>query len=33
VSRLPEYFLAWRRPLMRHPDKDRRFVIVAPVAG
>jgi hypothetical protein len=33
VSRLPEDFLAWRRPLMRHPDKDRRFVIVAPVAG
>jgi hypothetical protein len=33
VSRLPEDFLAWRRPLIRHPDKDRRFVIVAPVAG
>jgi hypothetical protein len=33
VSRLPEDFLAWRRPLMRYPDKDRRFVIVAPVAG
>jgi hypothetical protein len=33
VGRLPEDFLAWRRPLMRYPDKDRRFVIVAPVAG
>ena len=33
VSRLPEDFLPWRRPLMRYPDKDRRFVIVAPVAG
>ena len=23
---------AWRRPLMRYPDRDRRFVLVVPVA-
>jgi len=33
VGRLDEDYLPWRRPLMRYPDKDRRFVIVAPAAG
>jgi hypothetical protein len=32
VEELDEDYLPWRRPLMRYPDKDRRFVLVAPVA-
>lgn len=32
VAKLKEDYLPWRRPLMRYPDKDGRFVIVAPVA-
>jgi hypothetical protein len=32
VAKLKEDYLPWRRPLMRYPDKDGRFVLVAPVA-
>ena len=32
VGKLKEDYLPWRRPLMRYPDKDRRFILVAPVA-
>lgn len=32
VGKLPEDYLPWRRPLMRYPDMDRRFILVAPVA-
>jgi hypothetical protein len=31
VGRLKEDYLPWRRPLMRYPDKDGRFVLVLPV--
>jgi hypothetical protein len=31
VRRLAEDFLAWRRPAMRYPEKDWRFVAVIPV--
>jgi hypothetical protein len=31
VRKLPEDYLPFRRPLISHPDKDRRFVLVAPV--
>ncbi len=31
-DKLDDDYLPFRRPLMRYPDKDRRFVIVAPVA-
>lgn len=31
VRRLAEDFLAWRRPAMRYPEKDGRFVVVVPV--
>jgi hypothetical protein len=33
VEKLDEDYLPWRRPLMRYPDKDRRFVLVAPVVA
>jgi hypothetical protein len=32
VAKLKEDYLRWRRPLMRYPDKDGQFVLVAPVA-
>ena len=32
VAKLKEDYLRWRRPLMRYPDKDGRFVLVAPAA-
>jgi hypothetical protein len=32
AGKLKEDYLPWRRPLMRYPDKDRRFIVVAPVA-
>jgi hypothetical protein len=32
VAKLKEDYLPWRRPLMRYPDKDGRFILVAPVA-
>ena len=32
VRRLAEDFLAWRRPAVRYPEKDGRFVLVVPVA-
>jgi hypothetical protein len=32
AAKLKEDYLPWRRPTMRYPDKDGRFVIVAPVA-
>ncbi len=31
VRRLPADYLPWRRPLMRYPEKDRKFVLVMPV--
>jgi len=31
VDKLDDDYLPWRRPLMRYPDMDRRFVLVAPV--
>ncbi len=31
VGKLPEDYLPWRRPLMKYPDKDRKFVLVMPV--
>jgi hypothetical protein len=31
VRRLAEDFLAWRRPAVRYPEKDGRFVLVVPV--
>jgi hypothetical protein len=31
VGKLQEDYLPFRRPLIRHPDKDGRFVLVAPV--
>ena len=31
VRRVAEDFLAWRRPAMRYPEKDGRFVLVVPV--
>jgi hypothetical protein len=31
VRKLPEDYLPWRRPLMRYPEKDRKFVLVMPV--
>jgi hypothetical protein len=31
VAKLKEDYLRWRRPLMRYPDKDGRFVLVVPV--
>ena len=30
VRRLPVDYLPWRRPLMRYPEKDRKFVLVMP---
>jgi hypothetical protein len=30
VRKLPEDYLPWRRPLMRYPEKDRKFVLVMP---
>jgi hypothetical protein len=33
VAKLKEDYLRWRRPLMRYPDKDGQFVLVAPVAA
>lgn len=32
VRRLAKDYLAWRRPAMRYPEKDGRFVLVVPVA-
>jgi hypothetical protein len=32
VSELAEDFLPWRRPTVRYPEKDGRFVLVVPVA-
>jgi hypothetical protein len=32
VRKVAEDYLAWRRPAMRYPDKDGRFVLVIPVA-
>jgi hypothetical protein len=32
VRRLAEDYLAWRRPTVRYPEKDGRFVLVVPVA-
>ena len=32
VRRLAEDYLAWRRPTVRYPEKDGRFVFVVPVA-
>jgi len=32
VRRLAEDYLAWRRPAVRYPEKDGRFVLVIPVA-
>jgi hypothetical protein len=31
VRKLPEDYLPWRRPLMKYPEKDRKFVLVVPV--
>jgi hypothetical protein len=31
VEKLPEDYLPWRRPLMKYPEKDRKFVLVMPV--
>ena len=31
VRKLPEDYLPWRRPLVRYPEKDRKFVLVMPV--
>lgn len=31
VGKLPEDYLPWRRPLMKYPEKDRKFVLVMPV--
>jgi hypothetical protein len=31
VEKLPEDYLPWRRPLMRYPEKDRKFVLIMPV--
>lgn len=31
VRRLPEDYLPWRRPLMKYPEKDRKFVLIMPV--
>jgi hypothetical protein len=31
VRKLPEDYLPWRRPLMKYPEKDRKFVLVMPV--
>ena len=31
VAKLPEDYLPWRRPLMKYPEKDRKFVLVMPV--
>jgi hypothetical protein len=31
VARLKEDYLRWRRPLMRYPEKDGRYVLVIPV--
>jgi len=31
VSKLAEDFLTWRRPTVRYPEKDGRFVLVVPV--
>ena len=33
VGKLKEDFLRFRRPLIRHPDKDGRFVLVVPVTS
>jgi hypothetical protein len=33
VAKLKEDYLRWRRPLMRYPEKDGRFVVVVPVAA
>jgi hypothetical protein len=32
VAKLKEDYLRWRRPLMRYPDKDGKFVLIVPVA-
>jgi hypothetical protein len=32
VRRVAKVYLAWRRPAMRYPEKDGRFVLVIPVA-
>jgi hypothetical protein len=32
VRRLAEDYLAWRRPAVRYPEKDGRFILVVPVA-
>lgn len=32
VRRLAEDYLAWRRPTVRYPEKDGRYVLVVPVA-
>ena len=32
VRRLAQDYLAWRRPAVRYPEKDGRFVLVVPVA-
>jgi hypothetical protein len=32
VRRMAEDYLAWRRPAVRYPEKDGRFVLVVPVA-
>jgi hypothetical protein len=31
VGKLPEDYLPWRRPLMKYPEKDRKFVLIMPV--